>query len=185
MTHYSEHSLKLKYGVRMKILYVPILALILSACATTSGSDPIVGFSGFDNAKTVSISPHGNACSSMLCTGLGAQWNSSNPESAILIVRVFNEYAVINHAELNIDGKKIELASVQTVTDFGTPSTGIHESSKAFGVPLTVIEQIISANKVWLRVSTPSGYIEDPVKDGSKDSKAYHALSRFVLAIKS
>ncbi|MCP3129259.1 hypothetical protein [Shewanella sp. KJ2020] len=169
----------------MRMLFVIALAFVISGCATTSGTNPIIGYSGFDNAKTVSIDPHGNACSSMVCTGLGAQWNSSNPDSAILIVQVFNEYAAISQAELIIDGNKVTLSSAQTVTDFSYPGSAIRESSKGFGIPFSVIEQILSAKRVWLRVHTPTGYIEDPVIDGEKDSKAYHALSRFVTAVKS
>lgn len=169
----------------MKMLFIVALVFIVSGCATTSGTNPIVGYSGFDNAKTVSINPHGNACSSMVCTGLGAQWNSSKPDLAILIIQVFNEYAAISRAELNIDGEQIALSSVQAVTGFSSPSSAMRESSKGFGVSFSVIEQILSAKRVWLRVHTPTGYIEDPVIDGEKDSKAYHALSRFVTAVKS
>lgn len=169
----------------MKVLFVMVLAFIISGCATTSGTDPVAGYSGFDNAKTVSIPPHGNACSSMVCTGLGAQWNSSSPDSAILIVQVFNEYAAISRAELNIDGEKVSLSPAQTVTDFSSPGSVMRESSRGFGISFSVIEKILSAKRVWLRVHTPTGYIEDPVIDGEKDSKAYHALSRFVTAVKS
>lgn len=167
----------------MRII-VAAFVLLLTACATTSGTNPVVGDSGFDNAKTVSINPHGNSCSSMVCTGLGAQWNSSKPESAILIVQVFNDYAAISRVELNIDGQKVELSSIQTVTDFISPIEGLRESSKGFGVPFSLIEKILAAKRVWLRVHTPTGYIEDAVIDGEKDSKAYHALSRFVSAVK-
>lgn len=164
---------------------ISILTVLLAACSTTSGTNPVVGHGGFDNARTVTISPHGNACSSMICTGLGAQWNSKNPNSAILIVQVFNEYAAISGAELNIDGRKITLSSAQTVTDFSSPGAAMRESSKGFSTSFSVIEEILSAKRVWLRVQTPTGYIEDAVIDEKKDSKAYHALSRFVTAVKS
>ena len=169
----------------MRILFALSLLVVISGCATTSGTNPVVGYSGFDNAKTVSINPHGNACASMVCTGLGAQWSSSRPESAILIVQVFNEYATISRAELNIDGKKVTLSSVQAVTDFSSPSSVMRESSKGFGVQMSVIEDILSAKSVWLRVYTPTGYVEDPIIDGEKDSKAFHALSRFMASVKS
>ena len=76
----------------MKISLTIALTLFISSCATTSGTQPIVGFSGFDNAKIVSIQAHGNACSSMVCTGLGAKWNSSNPKRAILTVKIFRNW---------------------------------------------------------------------------------------------
>lgn len=168
----------------IRIMFVVVLALVISACATTSGTDPVVGYSGFDDAKTVSIRPHGNACSAMVCTGLGAQWNSAEPDSAVLIVHVFNEYAAISGAELNIDGAKVDLSVAQMVTDFSSPGSGMRESSKGFVVPLSVVDRVLAAKRVWLRVHTPTGYIEDAVIDGPKDSKAYHALSRFMRAVR-
>lgn len=169
----------------MKILFTIAMILFISSCATTSGTQPIVGFSGFDNAKTVSIQAHGNACSSLVCTGLGAKWNSSNPERAILTVKIFNEYTAISEAKINIDGKKISLLSSTSVTDFSEPGSVMKTSKRGFGVPLSVIEEILSAKRAWLRVYTPTGYIEDAIIEGDKDSKAFHALSRFMKAINS
>jgi len=169
----------------MKMISLLFMMLWVAGCATTTGTDPVIGYSGFDNAKTVSIRPHGNACSAFVCTGLGAQWNSSNPGSAILIVQIFNEYAAISRAELNIDGNIETLSSSVTVTEFSSPGSVMRESSQGFAVSLSLVEKLLSAKRVWLRVHTPTGYIEDAVLDGKKDSKAYHALSRFVAAVKS
>lgn len=177
-------TLSTKESKLMKKCTPLIFCLVLSGCmATTSGSKPQIGFSGFDNAKTVSINPHGNDCRTIVCTGLGAQWNSSSPDSAILIVNVFNDYAAIVDAELNIDGRRITLLPIKGVTDISNTGGNIKESSRGFIVSTDVIASILTAKRVWLRVHTPTGYIEDAVIDGEKDSKAFHALSRFMQAI--
>lgn len=170
----------------MKIPFLVILLIFFVGCSTTMGLDPVIGHSGFDNAKTVTINPHANACKSMVCTGLGAQWNSSKPHSAILIVMVANEYLAISNAELNIDGKKINLRSVGTVTDFHNPVSGsaMRESKRAFATTVETVKSILSAKRVWLRVSTPTGYLEDAVIDDDGDSKAYHALKRFMRSVR-
>ena len=172
----------------MKISLLVILLIFLVGCSSTMGLDPVIGHSGFDNAKTVNIVPHSNRCGwDMVCTGLGAQWNSSKPHSAILIVRVANEYMAISNAELNIDGKIINLRSVGTVTDFHNPVSGsaMRESKRAFATTVETVKSILSAKRVWLRVSTPTGYLEHPVIDDDGDSKAYHALKRFMRSVRS
>ncbi len=171
-----------------QILLVVAIALTLAGCANTSGSAPIVGFSGFDRAKIVTINPHGNDCSTIICTGIGAQWNSSTPDSALLIVNVFNDITSISEAQLNIDGEIIKLKKSVTVTDMDIKTFGgvtTKESSKTFTTDISTIKKIISSKRTWLRVLTPTGYIEDRVIDGEKDSKAFHALKRFMLSVES
>lgn len=48
------------------------LSLLLAACSNKSGLGPNVSTNGFDNAKIVTITPHGNASDSMVATGIGA-----------------------------------------------------------------------------------------------------------------
>lgn len=168
----------------MKGFTVAIFATLMAGCGMT-GTEPVVGYSGFDNAKTVSISPNGNACKQMICTGVGAQWSSDNPDNVIFIVQIFNDYAAITGVKLNIDGREIALASANNITDFETVNSTLKESSKGFVAPLSVVHQILNAKKVWLRVYTPTGYIEDPIVDKGIDSKAFHGLQRFIKAINS
>ncbi|MDN2482776.1 hypothetical protein [Vibrio agarivorans] len=156
-----------------------LAAVLLAGCSTTSGLEPNVSHSGFDNATIVSIDPHGNACDTMVCTGIGAQWNSSQPDQVILLVAVFNEYAGITDVQLNIDGDRVQLQPTRTITDLNNNSA-IKTSTKAFVVDLQLVDHILSSNRTWIRVHTPTGYLEDAVIDNGKDSKAYHALSRFV-----
>lgn len=158
----------------------------LAGCATTSGLDPVVDHSGFDDAKTVTISPHGNDCDSMVCTGIGAQWSEAHPNTVILIVNVFNDTTAVIDAKLNIDGELIELSKTRGVTDLevsGTAGIYVRRSSKGFVTSTETVRKILDSKRTWLRVSTPTGYLEDPVIDGSADSKAYHALKRFMAEV--
>lgn len=156
---------------------------ILTGCATTSGTGPTVSRSGFDGSTVVDISPHGNDCSSMTCTGLGAQWSSATPDAAILKVQVFNDITAITGAKLNIDGKVIDLEPLRGLTNFDTSTPGLKISVKGYHVQLSDLRRISGAQRAWLRVSTPSGYIEDRIVEGPIDSKAFHAIKRFLAAV--
>lgn len=118
----------------------------------------------------------------MVCTGIGAQWNQSHPNSVILIINVFNNVTGITGAQLNIDGEIVTLNRTSGVTDFQVDNY-IKNSTKGFVTDLSVVRRIIKSKRTWLRVSTPTGYIEDRVVDGKKDSKALHALKRFMSSV--
>lgn len=162
------------------------LLLILAAlagCATTSGSDARVSRSGFDGARIVTVNPHGNACRSMSCTGLGAQWSSKSPTEAVLVISLFNETRAIVGAQLNIDGKVYDLSNAQPFTNFSDFDAATKESRKGFIVPTDLIRKIAASQRTWLRVTTTVGNFEDAVIDGQTDSKAFHALRRFLASV--
>lgn len=152
------------------------LFLGFTGCATTTGLAPKVTSSGFDGSKRVSIEGHGVACDQMLCPLIGANWSSNTPNLVGLKISVMNGLVSINSVDLNIDGEIIKLRE-NTLTDFSTDT--VVESSKIFVTDLTVVDKIINAKRAWIRVNTNKGLIENPIIDGSKDSKAYHALKRF------
>ena len=159
------------------------VGLLLMGCSTTSGTGPDVTHSGFDNARVVAISGHGSACKGMLCTGLGAQWTSKNPAEAILVVYLFNDIKGITGAKLNIDGQTHDLSTMQPFTNFNEFGAATRESRKGFLVPLSLVREVVSSRRTWLRVQTTGGYVEDAVIDGQTDSKSYHALKRFLAAV--
>lgn len=156
--------------------------LTLVGCATTTGLAPTTSHSGFDNASVVSISSHGNACTGMTCTGLGAQWSAKTPETALLMVSISNEYKGITGAQLNMDGQVLTLKKTVTATSMDG-SGGIKQSTQSFIVPLSLIRDITNSKRTWLRVQTTAGSYEDAVIDGDKDSKAFHALKRFLVSV--
>lgn len=167
-----------------RIIFKIALCIIVAACSTTSGTAPTVYRSGFDNgARTVEIDPHGNACTSVECTGLGAQWSQARPDQVILLVHVFYQIVGISAAEINIDGTVTVLTPTLTPTQFDTSVRYAESSTKGFVVPIGIVRRIVTARRVWIRVHTTKGYIEDAVIDGSTDSKAYHALKRFLSSV--
>ncbi len=166
----------------MRFLTSVAAAAALTACSTTAGLAPETATGGFEDAKTVKISEHGNACTSMVCTSLGAQWSGKHPADAILMVAIVNDIKAITGAQLNIDGQITTLPATAGVTAFSHIGA-MKSSTKGFAVPLETIRAITSAKRVWLRVLTPTGYLEDAVVDGATDSKALHALKRFLIAV--
>lgn len=158
-------------------------AAILAGCATTTGTAPRESRSGFDGARVVSIQGHGLACKTVLCTGLGAEWNSKRPDMAVLTVHVFNAYVPITGAQLSI-GSRPPVALHGPTMPTGLDRTGgVRESSQGFAVPLALVRDIAAADRAWLRVLTTSGAIDEAIVDGATDSKALHALRRFLAAV--
>lgn len=173
--------------MKAKRLIVLFILIALHGCSNHSGSSVDIGYSGFDNAKTVNIDPHGNICGlTEVCTGVGAQWNASEPEHAVMMIRIYHQYSAITGAEFNIDGEIVKLKT-RSSTDFNTYRIGAQifkESTNAFLTRVETIEKIISAKRVWLRIYTPTGHLENALIEDGKDSKAYHALNRFIDAVR-
>ncbi|WP_314972844.1 hypothetical protein [Comamonas testosteroni] len=156
--------------------------LLVAGCANTVGLEPTTSYSGFDNANVVTIRPHGNACAEMVCTGLGAQWSAKTPETALLMVTITNEYRGIMSAQLNIDGQVVTLKKTMTATAMDAAG-GIRQSTQTFVVPMSLVKGITSSKRTWLRVQTTEGSYENAVIDGEQDSKAFHALKRFLASV--
>jgi hypothetical protein len=153
-------------------------ATLLGGCATTTGLSPEVSQSGFDGSKRVEVTPHGTQCKGkMVCTGIGAVWNNKNSATG-LIVSLFNVLTGIQGASLNIDGKTVDLGQPIGLTKMSSNTT-IQESENRFVIPYALINEILNGKRVWIRVNTTNGTIEDAIIDENGDSKAYHALKRF------
>ena len=167
----------------MKAISATLLsAVLLTGCmSTSSGLDPVTSTSGFNQNKVVDIEPHGLSCKNA-CLSMGAQWQQENPdvvyleiESPLMLMNIFS-------ADLNIDGETISLKPSQYMTNHevnGYQKT----SSKVFVTTKGNFEKMMSAQRVWLRVKTNHGYVEDMFIEGETDTKAYHAMKRFMAAI--
>jgi hypothetical protein len=162
----------------MKTIIICTTLLLLSGCGATSGTNPTVEYNNFDNAKLVTIQPHGGKCSLSSCLGLGAQWSSKSPDSMFLIAASFLEYTAIIGAELSIDGEKIKLRPGQLMTGLEF-TAGTRISTKGFNTEYNTLNKILAANNVFLRIYTGQGYIDEVIKKGSETTKAYNALVRF------
>lgn len=160
-------------------------AMALAGCATTSGLEATSSRSGFDGARVVNIEPHGAACDTMavVCPGIGAQWNDRNPTVAIVTVSVSGEIIGITGAQLAIDGRVVRLNAMPGLTNFSKPGDVFKRSRKTFTAQLSDVRAVAQAQRAWLRVQTTDGYMEVAVVDGATDSKALHALRRFLAEI--
>ncbi len=152
------------------------LGLAVSGCSTTSGLGAQTATSGFDGKKHVRISPHGAACTSMICPAIGAVWIEDAPNLVGLNFEVVNDIRAINSAELNIDGEIVKLTNTD-LTRFNT-DIGV-SSAKTYTTNFSVIDKIINSKRTWVRLSTSKGYVEAAIIDNGKDSKAFNALKRF------
>lgn len=170
----------------MKRLLCVALVAAISGCATTSGLEPVTRVSGFDGSRNVSIEPHGADCASITgdCIGLGAQWSSSMPGTVLVLPRVYMRYVGITGASLSIDGQAVELRGPVVITQLtGNPNAVLRESTGTFTTSLDTIRKLAKAERAWLRVTTLDGRIESALIEPGKDTKAIHAIRRFLDAV--
>ena len=164
---------------------VLLLTVLAAGCATTVGLDATETRSGFDGGRVVNIRPHGTACTGLPCISLGAQWHERSRAGALLEVQVTGDrYYGIQRAELSIDGRVLRLPG-RAVTRFDRTGTipTMYDSRQSFGVTLQDLRDAASARRVWVRVHTLDGYVEAAIVDGATDSKALHALRRFLAQV--
>lgn len=159
------------------------IGLSLGGCSTTSGTGAETSVSNFDGSRSVGISAHGAACTSMKCPMLGATWVEKHPNTVGFTVQVLNEITNINSIAFNIDGEITQLDGIG-LTDFDHMANA-KISRKSIVADYSVLEKILNSKRTWLRVSTSNGVIEAAIIDGATDSKAFHALKRFDAEVKA
>lgn len=171
------------------------VALALAAAVLTGvthASDARVSIDDFDGTTRVRVNPHGMSCAwSEPCFLVGADWNSKRPDVAILVVEFMGAYTPIKAAALNIDGEVVPLSPPHQLTDYGqgivfTPGTynpalaqAGRTSTQGFDVPLAVLQRVLAARTVKMRIIVAQGNIDARLIDSDKTSKAYGALQRF------
>lgn len=172
--------------MRLKVLGFAVL--MLAGCSAHSINAVKTYNDSYDGSKIVSIVPHGAEC----CLSVGAFWSAKSPDAVILPFKLFGAYTNIQTADINIDGKSYTLSQAADATSYtlngnqlipaGAPL--MPESTKGFVAPLALVRSIIASNKATVRVNTLSdGAVTSVIKDGSSESKAYHALSEFIAAV--
>lgn len=161
-----------------------LAAMILAACSSTTGLDATESRSGFDGARVVNIAPHGAACTELPCISIGSEWNSKRPQSAIVVASIAShEFTGLRALEFNIDGRMTAYQAAPGLSEFTAQTPPIRQSSHAFVVPMADLRAIVDARRVWVRVSSVRGWVEQPIIDGDRDSKALHALRRFLAQV--
>lgn len=168
-----------------RVAVLAAVAALVAGCATTSGLEPTESRSGFDGARVVDIAPHGAACDAVPCLAIGAQWNSKTADAALLHVRIVGpRFLGITGVELAVDGSTTSI-SAPGPSSFEPGPPPLRNSTQTVPVQLQQVRAIAAARKAWIRVRTPEGYIEAPIVDSGIDSKALHALRRFLAAVDS
>lgn len=162
-----------------------MLLFLVAASTPALASDAKIKTDDFDGATRVWVDPHGLECGmTMICPSLGAQWKSTKPDMAVLNVQLINTYAAITGVKLNVDGSFIDLLPTDDPTRF-TNNGGaagvatVRYSSKDYLVPLELVEKLLAAKDVKMRVLTADGFVDGNLIGGKKSSKAAGALSRF------
>lgn len=160
-------------------------AALAAGCANTTGGDAKVSQSGFHQAAVVKIDPHGTGMMnglSMQVITIGAQWQQQNPNTAVVLAGVYGEIIGVTGAALNIDGEIVDLKPIPGLTRF--EGSGMQaQSLRTFNTSVDTIRKLAGAKRVWIKLNTTKGWMEDGIIDGEKDSKAYHAMRRFVAAV--
>lgn len=167
----------------MRLTICVALAAALAGCANTNGLSATEQRSGFSGDRVVTIPGHGNACTGAICTGVGLEWSAASPNFVILTAQIYNAWAPIAGASLSIDGRVVTLRAQPGITNFSPPRDPLRVSQRDFRVPLALVREIASSQRAWLRVQTSNGYLEDAIIDGPVDSKAYHAIGRFLAQV--
>jgi hypothetical protein len=118
----------------------------------------------------------------MQCLAIGAQWSSDLPAVAVVHIALFNDYVGITGAEINVDGRVTRLQPFAGLSRLDYES-GMKQTRKEFTAPLDLVRSISTSQRAWLRVRTTQGTMEVAIVDGPTDSKALHALRRFIAEV--
>lgn len=164
-----------------------LLSFSLLGCATTSGLDAKTTTSDFDKSKRVSIAPHGSVCTNnyATCALLGFTWTDKKPEQSNILVQVTEptnggEYHSIITTKLNIDGDIITLKPSIGDTNSFDYNEVFKTSSRLYDVPLSTLNKVKLSKITKIQVIADGAIIEGDLKDGDKNTKAYHAMLRFL-----
>ncbi|QDP46010.1 MAG: hypothetical protein Unbinned4052contig1001_10 [Prokaryotic dsDNA virus sp.] len=160
-----------------------VSALALAGCAANSGNPAQVSYSGFDDAKVVTISRHAASCEGFICPNIGFQWVESKPDDVLVSAGMLNITTAILGAQLKIDGEVYPLSSTASITGFTEPGDIMRESSKSFVTGVGVVRKLSSSDDSWIRVETSEGLIDAPIADENKKSRAYYAAQRFITEV--
>lgn len=168
-----------------------LLALLLVS-GMSHALEPKIAKDDFDGATRVWITPHGLDCGwAMSCAAFGARWTSNDKDAAVLELQTLNVgYVGVEGVKLNIDGRVLDLRPLGETKynkpDAGTPPQlweALRTSSRDFLIPLDLVQVMLDAESVKVRVLTRDGFLDAALIGGKKPSKAYGALQRFIAKV--
>lgn len=176
--------MKKNYLIAVAVALLAMPGVALAAKAKTAVDE-------FDGAQRVWIDPHGLECgSSMVCPLFGARWTSKRQDEAVLEVEVINAYASIQGVKLNMDGEFLDLAPLNASTPTKLSNNGFvagaqttRSSSRDYLISLELVQQILAAKSVKVRITTADGFIDATLSGGKKPTLGFGALQRFWDAV--
>lgn len=169
----------------IKVLTLLSITLILAACggmadiASRAGGVGVIteDQSTFDGAQVIEVSPawlYDPDRSGWNTIQLGARWVSGTPDFVALILSYRSDASGYSETYLGLDSIAVNIDGEVTQYEAGQPanlsSSGYNsvtntiytQSSNSVVVPTDIVERMISADDVRLRISSSSGY-EDSV----------------------
>lgn len=167
-----------------KIFSCALLAFAVTGCANTSGLDAKTSQSTFDGAKTVRIAPHSLGCKSA-CSTMGFGWTSKSPNDVFVDLKMIQlpDYKSIQQLRFNIDGQISNFKPIQTLTDYKNEGVLGKTATQSFVIPQSYAKKLHNSKDVRVQIVTEAGSVDDYLIIGDKDSKAYHALGRFLTQL--
>jgi len=175
----------------MKIVLI-LGTLLLSSCAGHLPNDITELKSNFDNSTNY-VMPPGFVyeSSDFLSWGsfqLGLYWSSKYKDSLSIKARIPNEIINIESKaglQFNIDKEVIKLNSTRAITDFNINRAGrdtYAESNKSFPATVQLLNKLIKAKSVKVKLITSKGFLEGDLK-ADKPSAAIRGFKEFMHKI--
>lgn len=158
-------------------------AIALLGCAGSGekkgGTDAIVHVQE-DKAqglKTVEFAPQLMDCGRVAhCPTLGAQWSSTTPNRATLLIGTWGGQLDIESIEFN--ARPNGPLRVRALAKDPSTLPGV----TAFVVPMDTLERVALSRGTWVRVQTKDGQVlEENMYTGDRSSMATDALKRFLV----
>lgn len=175
-----------------RLLLCAALSFGMLGCATSSGLNTTVSSSDFDNSKTIDIAPHGLSCKKTLpyCPSVGFRWSDKTPDNAYIRLAVYDlssvntvggNYLSIKDLRLKINGEVVTLKPVGNgLTNYSYDKTVGKTSVQVYEVPISLLKNIYSSKETLVQIVTDKRNLEDYFVKSDADTKAYHALGRFL-----
>ena len=149
--------------------------LAVTGCNVTGKGNVDVYVSKYDNLTRHSMSPAfvsavDPSFGRMLTDfEIGAFYVKGSDKKSLFFVVLMNEIATIESLGINIDGKRHEFSSNSLTErdidfDYGLNSSIKSTSIKKFRVPVNIVQAMLDADSVIIRVNTPTEYMDGDFK---------------------
>lgn len=175
-----------------KTIACSVMLFAISACSSLPGAVN-KEVSEFDGTTSIRMEPNWVYKEKMSLIGadfkLGAFWNSSQPNDALIIAEIPTDLIIIQSKDglqFNVDGKIHKLSSYQGLTDYDSTvanNVSFQSSKKSFGSSIEFIDKLLSANDVRVKLVTEKGSLTGSI-NSEKSSGLKQSLAKFRENIK-